>query len=174
MIILNDDYCIEIRYINFYSQYRFKTIFQLYYHNKINYCSNALFIDTLKSFDIIDFLSLSNNKITHSVIEKLNKISEVDLYRILDLGYVYLKNDINILFDLFVPFEHIKIIKNNIVLKNTYIYPTIDYFSNIVDQNQFLKEIEEYTYIDYKKRHTKRNINELDMTSIIDNNIPFL
>ncbi|CCU56317.1 unknown similar to AMEV102 [Mythimna separata entomopoxvirus 'L'] len=145
MKISFNKYDIELYDINFYSQYNFKSFFQIYYHNNIDYCSNVDYIKLFNLFTLEDFLSLANNKITNNILDSMNKLSTIDLYKVMQHGYKYF--DKNMLYDIFVPFGIIKVYKDKINIKNNIINPDLKYFENVIDINKFNREYYDYKYV---------------------------
>ncbi|AAG02808.1 hypothetical protein AMV102 [Betaentomopoxvirus amoorei] len=145
MIIYLNEYKIYIEDINYFSLYNFKYFFQLYFHNDINYCSNIDFINMIKLFTIDDFLCLGDNRLSKNILHLMNKYSTVNLHKLLEQGYKYFNMDM--LYDLFIPFRYIKIYKNKYFIKENIIDPTIYYFENVVDLDKFNMEYYDYKYI---------------------------
>ncbi|CCU56027.1 unknown similar to AMEV102 [Choristoneura rosaceana entomopoxvirus 'L'] len=148
MNIYLDDYIFYISDINYFSLYNFKHVFQLYYHNNINYCDNIEFIKMIELFTIDDFLCLGNNKLSKNALYLMNKYCTVNLYNLLHNGYKYFDKDM--LYDLFVPFENIKIYKNKYFIKENNIYPNLNYFEDIIDIDKFNMDYYNYKYVFYR------------------------
>lgn len=137
IIIYKNDYNIILSQLNFFSQYNHKLVFPFYFHNELEYCDNILFCNTLQSFDIDDFISLANNKLSLNVLNKLDNISTISLFKILDMGYFNISTEI--FQDLFLPFSNILIKKNNQLLYNTDLVINKEFFLDIIDEKKFLK-----------------------------------
>ncbi|CCU55429.1 unknown similar to AMEV102 [Adoxophyes honmai entomopoxvirus 'L'] len=148
MKIYKENYIFCIDDINYLSQYNFKNIFQLYYHNNINYCDNIEYINILELFTKDDFISLSYNRITQNILYLLNKICTVNLYKLLCNGYKYFDKDM--LYDLFVPFSIIKVYKNKKLIKSNIIEPDLFFFENIIDLTKFNSDFYDYKYVMHK------------------------
>lgn len=123
-------YNIYIPYVNYgLLNNNVKSLLPSYYFNEDNDVKSLNIKDIINKFTENDFINLTKNKITQNVLNLLNSISSINLYKIINEYGFYLISD-DILYDLFIPFDSFIMNKKKYVL-----YIDDSYFDNLNIKN---------------------------------------